>query len=571
MDARLAWLRWAFTAGLSVLCLRVTDLQLLRGATYRQLADQNRLRLIWEPAPRGLIVDRQGRVLAGNATIFELSVIPQDVKNLPATLERLGSLTGRPVEELAQAFRREQSLPFLPVPLVEHLSKDLAIRLEESRRSLPGVLIRVEPLRTYPLGTRAAHVLGYLGWPSAEEFPLLKPYGVRPKEYIGKAGLEQALDHALRGRSGGQLVEVDHRAHQVRTLDRLAPEPGARVTLTIDASLQALIEQLFGSQPGAAVVLEASTGAVLAMVSVPAFSPEAFLAPSRREIAALLDDPLSPLMNRAAVGVYQPGSIVKLVTGATALEDHVITPQTALTCSGALTIGDRAIRCWNRDGHGPLVLREALRESCNVYFMQLGRRLGAQRLETGMMQMGLAHRTGWPLQEQAGHLPSRRLTEGEVALLAIGQGEIVITPLRAAVMAAAFANQGRLVTPWIVERVEGRPVPRPAPLKRLPWSPSVFEAIREGMRAVVQEPGGTGFRANSPHISVAGKTGTAQTGVPGSTHAWFVGFCPVEGPRIAIAVVAENGGSGGDLPAEIGRNICEWLAAESLGGADPLR
>lgn len=562
MNERVTWLRRLWLAALGGLVLRVADLQLIRGAAYRELAEHNRLRLIWEPAPRGPIADREGRLLAGNATVFHVSLIPQEVADLAGTFERLGALTERPVAELRQTMRREQGLPFLPVSLLPRVSKEVAIRLEERRRSLPGVLVQAQTLRSYPLGTRAAQVVGYLGLPNAEEMELLKPYGVRSKERIGRAGLEQALDHALRGRPGGQVIEVDHRARQVRVVNHLAPEPGAAVTLTLDARLQELIEQAFGAQPGAAVALDPSTGAVLAMVSVPAFSPELFLAPSGAALQALLDDPAAPLMNRSTVGAYQPGSILKLVTAAAALEAGVISPQATLSCGGSLTIGDRTIHCWNRDGHGPLMLRGAFRESCNVYFMQLGRRLGAPRLLAALRSMGLAQRTGWSLPEQPGHLPERRLTEGEVALLAMGQGEVLITPLQAAIMAAAFANEGRMVTPWVVDRVEGRPMPRSASPRRLPWAPATLQAVREGMRAVVADPGGTGWYAASQQVEIAGKTGTAQTHVVGKTHGWFVGFCPIEQPRLAFAVVTEHGGSGGDLPAAIGRIICEWLVTD---------
>lgn len=199
-------------------------------------------------------------------------------------------------------------------------------------------------------------------------------------------------------------------------------------------------------------------------------------------------------------------------------------------------------------------------QSCNVYFMHLGRMLGLPRLRTALESFGFSRRTGWPLAEQTGHLPQRRLSEGEVALLAMGQGEVLITPLQAAVMGSAFANAGWIVEPWVVRSVAGRPVaPRPPP-KRLPWSDETIEAVRVGMRAVVRDPSGTGHGAFSPRVSIAGKTGTAQTQERGRTHGWFVGFCPLEQPRVAMAIVAEYGGSGGALPADIARAICEYVS-----------
>jgi penicillin-binding protein 2 len=468
-------------------------------------------------------------------------------------------VVGRPEGELRRAFRRDASHPFLPVTIVLRVPKEVAIRLEEERRRWPGLLVRAEPVRWYPLRTTAAHLLGYLSQPTAEELSLLKPYGVRPKELVGRMGVERLLDHALRGRPGGLLVEVNHRGQQVAVLNRRSPEAGARVVLTIDADLQAHIETSFGTQSGAAVVLDPRTGEVLAMASLPAFSPASFVASDTAAVERLLNASSSPLMNRAAIGGYQPGSVLKLVTASAALEHRLITPTTTILCPGSMPIGDRTIHCWYRDGHGPMTLNEALMQSCNVYFMHLGRRLGAQRLRAALEEAGFSRRTGWPLEEHAGHLPRRRLTEGEVALLAMGQGEVLITVLQAAMLASSVANAGWFAEPWVVASIAGRPVVRPTSIRHLPWSTETMQAIRKGMGSVVREPFGTGHRAFSERLTIAGKTGTAQTGVAETTHAWFIGFCPIEQPRAAFAIIAEHGGSGGDWPAELARAICEHL------------
>ncbi|MBI4342178.1 MAG: penicillin-binding protein 2 [Candidatus Omnitrophica bacterium] len=558
---RIVRLQVLLLCGMSLLVLRLAHLQIIRGGAYRQLAEQNRLRVVPEQAPRGLIVDRRGRILADNQTIFRVTLVPQELKDLPAVLARLSPLVGRSPDALQREYRKARSLAFIPATIVSRVSKETALRLEEERWRLPGLLVKPETVRHYPLGSTAAHLLGYLSEPTAEELPVLKQYGVRPKQLIGRLGIERMLDHELRGRPGGLMVEVNNRARQVRVLGQREPEAGSRVELTIDAQLESLIEQVFGSQPGAAVVLDPETGEVLAMVSMPAFPPGAFAELEFRTIRRLLNDPDAPLMNRAAVGVYPPGSTAKLMTAAAGLEQRLLTPATSIPCSGALTFGDRAIHCWYRDGHGPMNLTEALMQSCNVYFMQLGRRLGLSRLRTAMEMVGYGRRTGWPLEERAGHLPSRRLTEGEVALLAIGQGEFLMTPLQGAVMAGAFANGGWLVHPWVIRSVGARRTSRPPGRRRVGWSIETIEAIRKGMRAVVQEPSGTGHRAFTPAVSIAGKTGTAQTHVPDQSHGWFVGYCPVEHPRAAMAIVAEHGGSGGDLPAEIAKAICEYIAA----------
>jgi len=560
MTERLVWLRMLLVVGFTVLSVRLLHLQLVRGAHYRRLADENRLRLVYEPAPRGLMFDRHGRVLATNHTVFRVAVVPQELEDFNPVASHVAAVLHRPAEALQREYAKERTLSFIPAVIASGIPKESAIRLEEDRWQFPGLLVKPETARHYPLGRSASHVLGYLSQPTAEQYPLLKPYGVRPKQLVGRDGLEGLLEHALRGQSGGLMVEVDHRARQVRVIGRKPPVAGADVQLTIDVNLQALIEQMLDGQAGAAVVLEPHTGELLAMVSAPAFFPEAFVIPDQAAVRGYLQDELTkPLLNRSA-RAFTPGSIMKLVTAAAGLEHHVITPSTTITCPGSITIGDRTFHCWNRDGHGPMTLTDAIMQSCNVYFITVARRLGLERLRAAQEQMGFGRRTGWPFDEQAGTLPRRRLTEGEVGLLGIGQGEILVTPLQAAAMAGAFANGGWLIEPSIVKTVDGRPLSHRPSRRRVPWSASTMDAVRAGMQAVISHPGGTGHRAWNEAISIAGKTGTAQTHVPGRTHAWFVGYCPVDEPRAAMAILAEFGGSGGDLPAAIARIVCEYLA-----------
>ncbi|MBI2174328.1 MAG: hypothetical protein HYU33_03950 [Candidatus Omnitrophica bacterium] len=539
MSSRLIQLQYFMVLLLGLVSLRLVHLQLVRGSHYRQLAEQNRLRVVPESAPRGLILDRSGQILATNKTVFRVALLPQEIEDLDGILKYLSPLVHRSVASLHETYKRQRSLPFMPVVIASGISKDMAMRLEEERWRLPGVLLRAE---------------------TSEELPVLKSYGIRTKELVGRGGIERLLDHALRGRSGGLLVEVDHRARQVRGINRRAPESGSPIVLSIDAPLQRLVTEAFGSQAGACVVLDPNTGAVLAMVSNPSFDPESFLQSDSQTIRQLLDDPQSPLLNRATAGVYTPGSIAKLMTAAAALEQGLIQPSTTIHCPGALRIGDRTFHCWNRDGHGPMTLIEAIMQSCNVYFMQIGRRLGAAPLRSAMEQAGLSHKIGWPLEEQPGRLPQRRLMEGEVALLAIGQGDILVTPLQAAMMASAIGTNGSSAEPWVVSSVGGETLAHRPPKKQLKWSGKTLQAIKAGMLAVVKHPAGTGHRAFSELISIAGKTGTAQTHLPGMTHGWFVGFCPVDQPKAAMAIVAEYGGSGGDLPAYMARLICEHLA-----------
>ncbi|MBI3319969.1 MAG: hypothetical protein HYZ89_05230, partial [Candidatus Omnitrophica bacterium] len=398
MPTRITLSRYVFLAGLGLLVLRLVYLQLLHGSAYRKLADQNCLRLIPQAAPRGLILDRVGRALATNRTGFQLAVVPQDLPaphQLPghetalrspnrqredAAAEsenqhigagrkaarpssmnarevlfgRLGVLTNLSPDALESRFEEERSSPFLPIPLVNTLPKTTALRIEEEHFALPGVVVESTSIRNYPLGAVAAHLIGYLSQPSPEDFPVLKEYGVRPKELDGRAGLEREFDMYLRGRVGGSLIEVDSRGRQVRVIGHREPVPGQSLVLTIDAALQEMIERQFGQQAGACVVLNPQTGEVLAMASHPSFDPEAFATQDTSTVAQWLEDPGAPFMNRATVGVYPPGSIVKPITAATALEQHLITRESSTACPGYLVIGDRRFHCWKHDGHGPV-------------------------------------------------------------------------------------------------------------------------------------------------------------------------------------------------------------------------
>jgi penicillin-binding protein 2 len=581
MADRVTWCRRLMWLGLALLVVRLAQLQIVQGGRYRQQAEQNRLRVVPQPAPRGLLVDRAGRRLATNDMAFRVSAVPQDLPRRPRkghtgpdpcreVFERLSALVGVPAEELEARFTKNVTVPFVPAELVHPIPKTLALRIEEERLRLPGIVVEPVVSRRYPMGTVAAHLLGYLSQPTAETFPVLKQYGVRPRDLVGRFGLEEELDAYLRGRSGGSLIEVNHRARQVRVLGNQPRVSGQPVTLTIDVALQALIEQLFGGVPGAAVVLQPQTGEVLAMASSPGFDPQAFANQDGDAIRQSLQDPRSVMMNRATMGVYLPGSIIKPISGAVALEQGIITPHTVVECHGYIQFGDRRIHCWNRDGHGPVRIREALMGSCNVFFMEVGRRLGLERLRAGYMGAGLGRRTGWLLTDRAGHLPTRRMSEGEVAMLAMGQGEILLTPLQAALMVSAIANGGWLVEPWVVKRIGEHEVQRVSAVP-IGWSKETLEAIWSGMDAVVNDPKGTGIRAHSPHVRIFGKTGTAQTHVQGATHGWFIGFCPGEHPAAALAILAEYGGSGGDLPATIARNVCEYIAVAAQPAAEPMQ
>src|SRR3989338_1805856 len=307
MGERLLRLQLVLLVAFTVLVIRLVHLQLVHGQMYRRLAEENRVRLVHEPAPRGLILDREGRVMAASQTIFRAAVVPQETPDLASLLAHISPLTHRSPDALRAQYHKERSFAFVPATIISYLPKETALQLEEARWRLPGLLVKSETVRAYPGGSAAAHVLGYLSQPTADELPRLKSYGVRPTQLVGRMGVERLLDDALRGRSGGLMVEVNNRGKQVRVLGRKPPEGGGRVMLTLDAQLQSLIAQALSAQAGAAVVLNPTTGAVLAMVSSPSFSPESFVIASGDTVRQLLTDPQAPLMNRATVGMYTPG------------------------------------------------------------------------------------------------------------------------------------------------------------------------------------------------------------------------------------------------------------------------
>lgn len=548
--------------GLAALLLRLGYLQVIRGGYYRRLADQNRLRVVPSPAPRGLILDRQGIALATNRISFRICAVPQELHARGEIFKRLAPMVDVQVAELEARYLKNRSTPFMPATLIRQASKPIALRVEEARLSLPGITVEPIITRHYPLQSAAAHLLGYLSQPDETTLPVLKSYGVQSQDLIGRAGLERDLDSYLRGKSGGALIEVDHRSRQVRMIGDREAQAGVSITLTLDAELQQAAERALSGHAGACVAIKPQTGEVLVLASAPAFDPEAFALQETQRIAAFMhDEERRPMMNRATQGLYAPGSIIKPLVALTALQQRVISPTSSLTCGGFLQIGDRKIHCWNRDGHGIVSVHEALMGSCNVFFLETGRRLGIERLRSGLQAAGFGRKTGWPLGDEAGQLPGgRKLSQGEVAMLGIGQGEILITPMQAAVVASAIANRGSLVEPWVVQAVGDHVVGR-SHLTRLEWPDAAIATVIRGMTAVVNDPHGTGIRAHSDRISIAGKTGTAQTHIIGRTHGWFMGFCPIDNPQLAIAVVAEFGGSGGDLPAAVAHAVCEAAAS----------
>jgi penicillin-binding protein 2 len=585
---RLRLIAFALGLGFLVVAAQLANLQILSGERLAILSDRNRLRLRPIAAPRGILFDRTGLPLVDNRPAFSLVVVPRDVPDLAALVERLAGLLAVPEAELRDRLARVSSDSPWPVRLSRGLTLDEVSRIEEWRLDLPGVTIEVEPQRAYPGVRFAAHLLGYVREASDQD---LGRNGMRRGDLVGQTGLERLHDEYLRGRDGGEQVEVDAYGRLIRVLDRREPVPGAHMWTTLDRRIQQAAEEALGARPGAIVVMDPRNGDVLALASHPAFPVERFSRPLDRETwLELVQDPARPLLNRAVQGLYPPGSLFKIIVAAAGLHDQTITPFDRLSCPRQWVFGGRPYHNWEDHDRGALTLHEALQFSCNTFFYQLGLKLGPEKIVEMAQAFGLGRATDSGLTgERAGLVPSptwkREVLKdkwhpGDTVSLAIGQGLITVTPLQVARMMAAVANGGTLWKPRLVNRVataDGRLIREEAPeiQGRVEMAPVIFDFLREALGAVVAE--GTGKQARVPGLSIGGKTGTAQTHEFRSDadrkrrnqdHAWFAGFAPLDEPQVVVVVFAERAGLGGQVAAPIAREILKAVFLEKVARAD---
>jgi penicillin-binding protein 2 len=591
-ETRLPFLMALVVLTFLLFALRLFQLQILRGEEYEGIAHGNAVRLVRLEAPRGDILDREGRVLATARPAFGVTVMPSDLRESDRTYSALGMLLDTepaPLRDKVGSPRGRRR--FQAVRLAGDLSFDHRARVEAHLYALPGVNTDVRPRRHYVEGEFASHLLGTIGEIRRDQLQSRDFAGYRSGEVIGQSGVEKLLEGDLRGRAGGRNVVVDVAGRVVELLDEREPEPGGTVTLTLDLDLQREAEAGFlpdvlgeRARMGALVALDPRTGDVLALVSKPGFDPNDFAGGiDSKTWQALTSDEWRPLQNRAIAGQYPPGSAYKPVVAAAALEDGLITPETKKFCPGHFRYGRRTYRCWRRAGHGWVDLHDALKMSCDVYFYELGRELGIDRIADFARAFHLGQRSGIALPTEAsGLVPTKKWKErrfgeawmgGETISAAIGQGFNLTTPLQLAVAYAGLANDGVLMKPRIVLRRETQDgvfeADEPKVLGRLPVAPEHLAVIRAGLEAVVGEPRGTGGRARVPGVRVAGKTGTVQVvrmkhtenleedeiPIKFRDHAWFAAFAPVEAPEIVVAVLVEHGGHGGSAAAPIAQRV----------------
>lgn len=579
------------TAGLVILASAVWRTQVPHGAEMQTRLDRQSVRRIRLPPVRGKIFDRHGVCLADNRPSYRIGLFPEELRRpggmgrtvdaVLETADRISRLIGNDSmltpEKVVRHLRTRQ-----PLFLVgwEDVDPQTMAAFAERAYGVPAADIDVDPKRIYPYGWATAHVVGYVGQPDASQATDLRDYHFYVPNQVGKSGVEASLDRALAGDAGGQLVRVDASGYRFSEIGGRPAVPGQHAVLALDLDVQREVEGIMREHVGAAVVVSPADGDVLALVSSPAFDANDLVSPVARTVwAALSTDERHPLMNRAVSGQYMPGSTMKPIVALAGLAAGTIDPGTRVFCSGRYAVGNRFFHCWNRNGHGSLNLREALRYSCNVYFYQTGVTSGPEAIEAMARAFGLGDVTGIEIPaEQAGLVRrpmGRRVQwyDGDTANLSIGQGRILVTPIQMAVVAATLANGGTVFHPRLVLRIEGRdgrPVQSfpPRAARRIDVDPSWIQAVREGMLQVVQAPDGTGRAAAVAGIEVAGKTGTVERG--SNTEAkdtWFIGFAPFNAPRYAVAVLIEGGESGGRTAAPIGGQILGRLLRRSPGGA----
>lgn len=602
LDRELARFHGRLKAGAALVALlaaallaRGFYLQVVQHEHYIQRAESNRISRVPTAPNRGLILDRNDRILAENYSAYTLEMTRARTDNLEATLAEVGTLIEITPGQLRR-FRRllSESHEFETVPLKSKLTDEEVAIVAANRYRLPGVEVKARLFRNYQAGPGMAHVLGFVGRINDRDLQQLRDndreQNYKGSAHIGKTGLEQSYETLLHGRTGFDQMETDASGRAVRMLSRIPPVPGKDLRLHLDVALQAVAEHAFGDYLGGLVALDPNTGGVLALVSRPGFDPNLFVDGIDPETwKSLNESPDRPMVNRALRGIYPPGSTIKPLMALAGLKLGLRKPSDSINDPGFFSLPNSShqFRDWKRGGHGVVDLRRSISQSCDVYYYQLAVDMGIDRMHDYLAQFGLGERTGIDLDgESSGLLPSRDWKQrrfkqpwypGETVIAGIGQGYHLTTPLQLAVAAAMLANGGVRIEPRLVQAVRDplthtwRPQPGGA-RAQLAITPKHLEVVREGMMDVMR-PGGTAARsaAGAPY-TVAGKTGTAQVvGIKQGArydadrlsrkhldHALFIAYAPAENPTIAVAVVVENGGSGSGTAAPIARAVFDY-------------
>jgi penicillin-binding protein 2 len=572
----------------AVIVLRLWFLQIVNGEDYEIQAYGNRVRIREVAPPRGHIVDRFGREIVTNRPSFNVALIQEDSDDLSEVLNRLAPVLEMEVSELWGKIRQASGTPkYLPVTLKEDIDWETLAYLENHNQIFSGIRTEVKPVRVYHYGDLAANIIGYLGSISSTELEESDKSVYRGGDIIGKRGLEKLREDDIRGEKGLSYTEVDARGFEQQKLKYIEPLPGNEIQLTLDVDLQQIAESYMaaGEKAGAVVAMEVKTGRLLAAVSAPTIHIEDFIGGiSTEKWQALLDNPKHPLINKVVQGSYPPGSTYKMITALAGLSKGVIDKDTVINCPGSYRFGNRTYRCWKHSGHGAVNLHRAISESCDVYFYQVGQRVGVDGIAEYARKFGLGQRSGVEMEyEKSGIIPTKewklknrksKWQDGETLSVAIGQGFNLTTPLQINTMTAAIANGGTVFRPQLVEQVvdpEGNVLEmfQPEIISQFDDSGHYLELIRKGMEEVVQGKRGTARNVRIEGLRIAGKTGTAQVvrlaqyrglkeeDIPYKyrDHAWFTCFAPAENPEIAVTVLVEHGLHGGSGAGPIARAV----------------
>ncbi|MDW7772715.1 MAG: penicillin-binding protein 2 [Desulfobulbaceae bacterium] len=588
----------------AILISRLWFLQIQQGEFYSSRAENNRVRYVEVAPPRGNIYDSTGREIVTNRPSFNVVLSRDDNRLDVDLLKKVASYLELDVSILLDRIREMAGTPgHIPVRLAEDIDWEKVALIENNRMELPGVRIEVLPLRVYHYENYASHLIGYLGEISDKELAQAEePDIYRGGDMVGKMGLEKLMEKHLRGEKGREYMEVNALGFEQQYLKGLEPLPGGDLHLTINMELQQAAEQIMAEEDkaGSVVAIEVNSGRVLAAASAPPLKLDEFIGGiSLKAWNALLEDPRHPLLNKTVQGQYPPASTYKVVTALAGLAEKVIAPESIIYCPGHYRFGNRTYRCWKRGGHGAVDLKRALSESCDVYFYQVGQRLGVDRLASYAVRLGLGKKTGVNMEhEKSGLVPTsdwkkRRYNvpwqDGETLSVAIGQGFDLATPIQVCLMTSALASGGTLYKPGLVESIrdpDGRIIEKfePQVSERFVGQGKNMKLVREGLVEAVNGKKGTGKPARLKNIVVAGKTGTAQVvklkqfqhlkeeDIPYQyrDHAWFTCFAPAENPEIAVTVLVEHGLHGGSGAGPVARKVLEAYFKDRLEKGEDL-
>ena len=569
-----------------ILIFAFWNTQVLRREYYTIQATQNIIKDIEIKAPRGFILDRNHNRLAENKLNFTLFLVREFSKEMPRTLDVVASVIGKSKPDIQKRIDKYKNHPeSFMIPIEKDISLDKVIYIESRADEFPEFKIQVEPARAYPYGEVASHILGYISELNTDDLGDKKKMGYSLGDIVGKSGVEKQYEKYLKGSKGKQTVARDNLGRIREVIRENQPIIGSNLVLTIDIELQKYIEEIFKEHNGTVAVAELKTGGILALVSKPNYNPEFFsgvLDPD--EWSALLNNPDKPLHNKCLQGLYSPGSVFKIIIALAGLQENIISEDTMLTCGGSLQIYDRVFHCWLSSGHGSLNVIDALKNSCNVFFYRVGKRLDVDVIANYTQMMGLGDKTGIDLpNERKGIIPSKEWRQnsakekwfpGETISVAIGGGVLNITPIQTLKMISTVALRGKMPQLHLLKDIEsnGNVTMESQPqFTQVPISKENFEIVIKGLYKVVND-GGTGNAARVPGLDICGKTGTQQI-ISKETpnyqnlakqkkykpHAWFVSFAPMDNPQYAVVIFVEHGGDAGSVAAPIAPFIYKKL------------